>query len=181
VQHGERIFEYRKRFFAEFLPIFKEIYLYITEGKEQPGISYQADQDNGPLQELLNNSRQKDCILERTGCGIHKDDLEFTLNEMSLKKFASQGQQKSFLISLKLAQIEYLRLQLKINPLLLLDDLYDKVDDSRVTRLLEWLKDHPAGQVFISDTHIDRIPEILRQMHIASENWHISNATATKL
>jgi len=103
VEHGTFIFEERKKFLAEFIEDFKTVYQTICNGKEQTDITYESELHNRPLDKLLNDSREKDRILERTTCGIHKDDLSFTINGLPIKKFASQGQQKSFLFALKFA------------------------------------------------------------------------------
>jgi DNA replication and repair protein RecF len=174
--HGAVIYEMREAFIAEFTPLFEHIYQFVTLGKETPTVTYESDLKQGGLEPLLLKSRQKDRVLERTCVGIHKDELEFGLNGLSLKKYASQGQQKSFLISLKLAQLAYLKQHLKINPLLLLDDLYDKVDDQRVSRLLLWLKENPCGQVFITDTSTQRIPAILQSMDMPMECFEVQDA-----
>jgi DNA replication and repair protein RecF len=175
--HGRVLFEMRNSFVSEFTPLFERIYHFVTNGKETPKVGYTADLANSSFEDLLLKSRQKDRVLQRTCVGVHKDELEFELNGLSLKKFASQGQQKSFLISLKLAQLAYLKEHLKINPLLLLDDLYDKVDDGRVARLLLWLKENPCGQVFITDTNTERIPAILQRMHIDMQCFEVNDAS----
>jgi DNA replication and repair protein RecF len=174
--HGNVLFEMRKAFAVEFAPLFERIYHFVTNGKEAPSVKYIADLDSSSFEELLTKSRQKDRVLQRTCVGIHKDELDFDLNGLSLKKYASQGQQKSFLISLKLAQLAYLKQHLKINPLLLLDDLYDKVDDGRVARLLLWLKENPCGHVFITDTNTERIPAILQSMHMDMQCFEVNDA-----
>lgn len=181
VHLGEQIYEERKKFLSAFVPVFNEVYAYITEGREQPEIIYSTDREKAPLEDLLRMHQQRDFMLERTTCGPHKDELEFQLNGLTLKKFASQGQQKSFLIALKLAQATYLRAALNMHPVILLDDLYDKVDERRVTRLLQWLKEFHPGQVFITDTDVQRIPSILKKMETPCEVWQVEQASVTQL
>jgi DNA replication and repair protein RecF len=174
---SETIYSERTAFIENFTPLFAEVYAYITQGSEVPSIQYVSDKDKGDPLELLQRQFARDQALERTTAGPHKDELEFTLDGLSLKKFASQGQQKSFLIALKLAQLQYLRNHLRAQPVLLLDDLFDKVDEQRVTRLLEWLHMYHPGQVFITDTDLQRIPSILSTMAVTHQVFSIFKAT----
>ncbi|MCC6600790.1 MAG: DNA replication and repair protein RecF [Crocinitomicaceae bacterium] len=181
-QLGNHIFEERKRFFATFLPLFEEIYTAISGKKELPGISYDSDLEIDNMEHLLLKNRDRDRMLERTTAGIHRDELVFTLDGQPLKKFASQGQQKSFLIALKLAQCQFLRDIKHFSPILLLDDLFDKVDESRVTNLLHWIGNHHQGQVFITDTDLHRIPVLLNSLGLSGESWKIErNLAATRI
>lgn len=173
---SEIIYSERSAFIEKFTPLFAEVYTYITQGSETPAIRYISDKDKGDPLELLQQQFHRDQALERTTTGPHKDELEFTLDGLSLKKFASQGQQKSFLIALKLAQLQYLRNSLKAQPVLLLDDLFDKVDEQRVTHLLQWLHAHHPGQVFITDTDVKRIPAILTAMSVQHEVFSVNKA-----
>jgi DNA replication and repair protein RecF len=173
VRHGEVIHEARTNYLKAYIPLFSTIYEEISGVAEIPSISYSSDLNDQKFGEILIANHERDRHAERTTVGIHKDELEFTLRGMSLKKYASQGQQKSFLIALKLAQFVYLRNIQRYNPILMLDDLFDKLDESRVSNLLSWLKRHQVGQVFITDTHSDRIPMLLDQLEMASETWNI--------
>lgn len=169
VFHGETIHEERKKFMEEFSPIFNTVYQAISGGKEEVKLLFDNDLDNQRFEDLLLKNIERDRILERTNNGPHKDDLDFIMNGFPLKKFASQGQQKSFLISLKLAQYLILRKHNETTPILLLDDLYDKVDETRVSNLLHWLIQNHPGQIFITDTHHTRIPEILAKLNSACQ------------
>lgn len=178
--HAKSLFAERLIFMDEFLPLFKEVYAFITSEKETPDIRYEHDDMSQGLLALLEKNRDRDRILERTTSGLHKDDLDFMLGGISLKKFGSQGQQKSFLIALKLAQYLIITRKSGIYPILLLDDLYDKVDESRVTNLLKWLTEHHHGQIFITDTHTDRIPALLSKLQASYRAFKIeSNSSQT--
>jgi DNA replication and repair protein RecF len=178
---GTMIFEERKQFIQELKPVFFSIYNTISSGKEAPEIKFDSDLFNADFESLLLRNREKDRMLERTTVGIHKDDLDFSLNGLSLKKFASQGQQKSFLIALKLAQFDFIRRHQQVNPILMLDDLFDKVDESRVLKILEWLRDNDSGQIFITDTHHNRVGELLARLHMPHEIWGVVDGTLEKL
>jgi DNA replication and repair protein RecF len=115
---------------------------------------------------LLIKTTEKDRVLERTTAGIHRDDLQFSIHQMPLKKFGSQGQQKSFLIALKLAQYSYLQQQKGFKPLLLLDDIFDKLDENRITKLMQLVSDHEFGQVFITDASTSRVEQIFSRINV---------------
>jgi len=178
--HGEAIFNQRKEFVESFQTLFETVYLHITGGKETPSLKYLTDLEDGPLLTQLTACIQKDRMLERTTKGIHKDEIEFYLDHRMIKRFGSQGQQKSFLISLKLAQLMYLREKTGLNPLLLLDDLYDKLDESRVNNLLHWIGEFHRGQIFITDTHPDRIPALLSGLNLSFELWDVEDSKVVK-
>jgi DNA replication and repair protein RecF len=178
--HGEAIHEFRRSFFEKFEPIFNRIYHQISQGKEIPSLRYVSDLSEGPLIPLLRDSMARDRALERTTKGIHKDELEFLLDGMMLRRFGSQGQQKSFLIALKLAQLIFLRDQTQLSPILMLDDLFDKLDEGRVLNLLQWIRLNHQGQLFITDTHHDRIPALLKKLEIPFEAWDVENANPVK-
>lgn len=145
-----------------FVPIFKQYYGVISGHQEEVSCIYQSKLIDTDFKTLLRQQREKDRILQRTTIGIHRDDLIFSINGFSAKRLASQGQLKSFILALKLAQYELLRQQKGVTPLLLLDDIFDKLDASRVEHLLELLIEQKEfGQVFITDTHKDRIMKIV--------------------
>ena len=130
------------------------------------------DQD---FQTLLSNSLRKDRILQRTTTGIHKDELVFSIHQMPLKKFGSQGQQKSFLIALKLAQYAILHEIKGFKPLLLLDDIFDKLDDHRVKKLMKMVSDEDFGQIFITDTSATRLKAIFSEIGKLPQIFEIEN------
>jgi DNA replication and repair protein RecF len=125
------------------------------------------------MTDLLKKSLEKDKIIQYTTSGIHKDDLSFEIGEYPIKKFGSQGQQKSYLIALKLAQFEFIKQQSNVLPILLLDDIFDKLDHNRVERLMEMVSNHDFGQVLITDTDKERIASIFENNQIDYKAFHI--------
>ena len=166
---GTQIFEKRDAFLKKFIPIFKTRYEAISNGKEDVELIYHSDLFEADLTSLLNNNINKDKALQYTSVGIHKDDLHFNIEGHPIKKFGSQGQQKSFLIALKLAQFDFIKAQSGVNPILLLDDIFDKLDEQRVAQIIKLVDDENFGQLFISDTHADRTENAVRQVHQSYE------------
>lgn len=163
---GNKIFEKRKSFMIEFRDIFNKHYQYLSEDAEQVELVYDSPLLTSSFSEILRKNIERDRILERTSSGIHKDELSFTIHGMVLKKFGSQGQQKSFLIALKLAQYTFLHKQKGFEPLLLLDDIFDKLDDARTKKLMKMVSDKDFGQIFITDTSRKRIEEIFSALNV---------------
>lgn len=158
---AQRIFERREKFVHQMNPIFAETYGEISGHKETCSIIYHSQMQKASLRELVMKSLDKDKILARSTQGIHKDDLIFTMNGEPLKYFASQGQLKSFILALKITQYKLLEANSGQKPILLLDDIFDKLDKNRVLQLLNMLMDKNFGQVFITDTDSERISSIL--------------------
>jgi DNA replication and repair protein RecF len=169
LNHGSKIFKQRAQFLEEFIPIFKARYEAISSGNETVNLVYQSDLFENALDILLVNALSKDKALQYTSVGIHKDDLQFNIDEHPIKKFGSQGQQKSFLIALKLAQFDFIKKQSGDNPILLLDDIFDKLDDQRVSQIIKLVDDENFGQLFISDTHVDRTENAIKKVHQSYE------------
>ncbi|MDY2588132.1 DNA replication/repair protein RecF [Winogradskyella aquimaris] len=163
--YGTEIFEKRNAFLKIFIPIFKDRYEAISQSKEAIDLKYKSDLFDGNLLSLLKSNLNKDKALQYTSVGSHKDDLVFTIDEFPIKKFGSQGQQKSFLIALKLAQFDFIKKQSGVSPILLLDDIFDKLDENRVAQIVSLVDDDHFGQIFISDTHADRTETIVKQIH----------------
>ena len=163
---GNRIFEKRRFFMEAFTAIFNKHYQFISDDAEQVELIYESQLLQNDFKGLLKKSLEKDRILERTTAGIHKDDLLFSIHGMPMKKFGSQGQQKSFLIALKLAQYSFLDQQNGFKPLLLLDDIFDKLDDHRVTKLMQMISNYDFGQVFITDTDVTRVKKIFNKIGV---------------
>lgn len=157
---GTRIFDRRKQFLETFVPLFDAHYRFLTEEAEPVSLVYQSPLFDQEFLPLLKSTFSRDRVLQRTSSGIHKDELDFSVHGMPLKKFGSQGQQKSFLIALKLAQYSYLQKEKGYKPLLLLDDIFDKLDDKRIAKLMEMVSHDDFGQVFITDTSRERIQAI---------------------
>ncbi|WP_350285249.1 DNA replication/repair protein RecF [uncultured Croceitalea sp.] len=164
-EYGTVIFKKREQFLEQFIPIFKEQYFNISNKDEGILLNYQSKLHDSGLNTLLKNSLEKDRALQYTSVGIHKDDLEFSIDEHPIKKFGSQGQQKSFLIALKLAQFHFIKEQAKTTPILLLDDIFDKLDETRVAQLVSLVDNDDFGQLFISDTHADRTEKVVKSIH----------------
>lgn len=161
---GQYIFEQRRDFMQLFGPIFREFYSFLTGSAEVPELLYTSELHEMPLQDILFRHRDRDRHLQRTGSGIHKDDMEFILNGFTLKKFGSQGQIKSFVIALKLAQYRWFLEKTGQKPLLLLDDIFEKIDADRAGKLMELVARDYFGQIFITDTHADRVQDHLKDI-----------------
>jgi DNA replication and repair protein RecF len=161
--YGTKIYEVRKDFLEKFIPIFNEKYQIISGDKESVNLIYKSQLQDFSMLEALKKSLEKDKILQYTTSGIHKDDLNFEIEEYPIKKFGSQGQQKSYLIALKLAQFEFIKQQSNIIPILLFDDIFDKLDENRVLQIIELVNNDEFGQIFITDTHSERTENIVKQ------------------
>lgn len=186
VEFAKRINAKRRKLVTEMTPIFQRYYELISGGKEQVQIVYHSDLNYEDFDVVLKAAIVKDRALQYTTVGAHKDELELNINGHPVKKYGSQGQQKSYLIALKLAQFDYIRKIKNITPLLLLDDIHDKLDETRVKQLMDLVSSEHFGQVFITDTHTDRISGLLngnknipyRQFNIKAgvvENVHESS------
>ncbi len=165
VAYGVEIYKKRQTFLEEFIPIFNERYKTISEGKEYVNLVYKSQLNEVSFSELLESSLEKDRMLQYTSSGVHKDDLIFEIGGFPVKKFGSQGQQKSYLIALKLAQFDFIKKQASINPILLLDDIFDKLDEGRVKQLISLVNQDNFGQIFITDTHAERTEDVVKQIH----------------
>lgn len=161
VRYGEPIFEKRKTFLNDFMPIFQKYYDIVSGTAEKVDIQYESLMNERPLAELLIASRDKDKYSSYTNVGIHKDDLVFIIDNHPVKKFGSQGQQKSFVVAVKLAQFEFNYRKVGFKPILLLDDIFDKLDNNRVAQLVKLVGNDSFGQVFITDTQRMRIQYLL--------------------
>jgi len=164
IRYGEPIHQERLRFVHELLPVFHDFHSHVSGNREQVDLSYQADLDKAGFREGLRASLEKDRILQYTSFGIHKDDLGMKLSGHSLKKNGSQGQQKTFLVALKLAEFEFIRKLTKIPPILLLDDIFDKFDSGRVKQIIGLVAEKKFGQIFITDTNEQRLQGILQEI-----------------
>ena len=161
---AEKIYAKRSNFMDQFNPIFQKYYQAISGTKEVVSLSYKSQLNDEDLHSLFEKNLNKDKVLQYTSCGIHKDDLLSKIGDFPIKKEGSQGQQKTYLISLKLAQFDFLKNLLGCKPLLLLDDIFDKLDDTRVESIVRLVSEHHFGQIFITDTHKDRTEAIVKKM-----------------
>lgn len=170
---GARIYEVRKQFLEAFIPIFNQKYQLISGNFEQVNLLYKSQLENFKLKDLLKKNLEKDKILQFTTAGIHKDDLSFDIGSYPIKKFGSQGQQKSYLIALKLAQFEFIKQKSKVTPILLLDDIFDKLDENRVSQIIDLVNNEEFGQIFITDTHPERTENVVKMSNKPYEIFRI--------
>ncbi len=163
---GEYIYLVRKQFMEGFVAGTLGFYKLIAGKKEDMEVRYKSSLGTQPFVDLLRQNRTKDILLQRTGIGIHRDDLEFFLQEQPFKTIASQGQRKSLLFALKLAEFNTLKTKNGFPPLLLLDDVFEKLDEKRMMNLLHWVCEENEGQVFLTDTHKQRLLEIMENLSV---------------
>jgi DNA replication and repair protein RecF len=175
VIHGRTILQVRENFLKQFIPLFNSHYKFISNSRENVLLSYENSLGDRDFRSALLTTLSRDRAVQYTTVGPHKDDLELMIDGYSLKKYGSQGQQKSFLLALKLAQFEFIKDQKNTKPLLLLDDVYDKLDESRFSKLLEMVSSDKFGQVFITDTHADRMNALLNQKSIEHRIFLVEN------
>jgi len=161
VRYGTYVYNEREVLINELIPVFQEYYSNISSGKEKVRLNYRSHLSEGNFLESLNNSLTKDRYLEYTTVGIHKDDLLLEMDDYPVKSLGSQGQQKSYLVALKLAKFDYIKRKAGFSPILLLDDIFDKFDAERVEQIIRLVGNHRFGQIFITDTHQNRLQEIL--------------------
>jgi len=164
VELGESLNNARIQFLKVFIPSFQEHYAKLSDGREEVMIQLESSFEEGKLAEYLKNAESVDRITQRTSVGIHRDDFSFEINQYPLKKFGSQGQQKSFVVALKLAQFDTLANSKPRKPLLLLDDIFDKLDDRRIQRLVQMMSEEHFGQVFITDARPERTKSLLKNL-----------------
>lgn len=170
VAHATYIFEQRTDFIQRFVPAFQEVYSAISGNSEQVSLHYTSQLQDRDLAEAFTRTRQRDLIVGWTTQGIHKDELDMRLGEYPLKRVGSQGQQKSYLLAMKLGQAIFLG-----KPILLLDDIFDKLDSERVERIIRLVSSERFGQIFITDTDRQHLTSILQGMQHASSVFHVSN------
>jgi len=175
VMYGNYIFAKRKEFVEEFVPIFQEIYQHISNGNELVSLNYKSQLSDADLSEKLRENRKRDHLIGFSMNGIHKDELEMLLGEFPMKRVGSQGQNKTYLISLKLAQFNFLKRTHGISPILLLDDIFDKLDATRVKQIVQLVASENFGQIFITDTNRKHLDEILSQIHQTSTVFQVEN------
>ena len=167
IQSGSTILGKRSIFLKEFIPLALNLYAFISDEKESPEIQFIASAEIETYKEKMQRARQKDIILQRTSIGIHKDELDFRLNDSAFKQIASQGQKKSLLFALKLAEFMTLKMHFGFEPILLLDDIFEKLDQNRLNKLLEWVCIKNQGQVILTDTHEERVQKSLQDISVS--------------
>jgi DNA replication and repair protein RecF len=175
IKYGEYIYSERSILVNELIPVFQEYYEMISNGKEEVRLHYSSHLSEGNFADTLMNSINKDRFLEYTTIGIHKDDLILEMNGFPVKSLGSQGQQKSYLVALKLAKFDYIKRKAGFSPILLLDDIFDKFDAERVEQIIKLVGNHRFGQIFITDTHQSRLQDILFSHNIDFKLFRISD------
>lgn len=181
IELGAKIFKKRKEFSSEFEPIFQKYYELISSGKETVGFAYQSQLSAGDFEALLNEALEKDRAMEYSTVGIHKDDWEFRMGGFPVKKFASQGQQKSYLIAIKLAQFEFVKKHCKLIPILMLDDIHDKLDEQRVKSLIKLVSTDDFGQVFITDTSKEQTMNLFKGVDVDVKVFKVKDGSVSEV
>ncbi|MDA8930394.1 DNA replication and repair protein RecF, partial [Bacteroidia bacterium] len=161
---AQQIFEKRRNFLQEFTPTFEQKYHALSGEKENVKLQYTSQLATATYDELVEQNRAKDLAVQRSFSGIHKDELDIEIGDLSLKKYGSQGQIKCGLIALKLAEYDYLREQKGVLPLLLLDDIFEKIDEERAQVLTQLIKKNNFGQIFITDTNANRLSAFCKEI-----------------
>lgn len=173
---GNYIYHTRKNFLQDFLPAFATHYRLLSDVETEPvSIQYNSELDTADFGAILKQNIERDLMLQRTTSGVHRDEFSFLLADVEIKKTGSQGQQKSFLIGLKLAEFDTIAQQKQMKPILLLDDIFDKLDDTRIRKLIELVAKGTFGQLFITDARPDRSREILSEAGIKAEVFTIES------
>ena len=170
---GEQLYAKRQAFLDELAPVFQKYYEQISGGNEQVGLQYVSHCQRGPLLEVIQRDRTKDCAVGYSLHGVHRDDLVFTINSHPMRREGSQGQNKTFVVSLKLAQFDFLKRASNTTPLLLLDDIFDKLDSSRVEQIIRLVSSDAFGQIFITDTNREHLDQILGATALDYRIFHV--------
>ncbi|BDX39636.1 DNA replication and repair protein RecF [Tenuifilaceae bacterium CYCD] len=181
VQYGKIIHAKRQAFIGQLIPIFQEYYSRVSGGAEVVSLSYRSHLNSNDLQELLKANIEKDRALQYTSSGVHRDDIVLNIDGYPIRREGSQGQQKTYLIALKLAQFDFLSRVSEIKPILLLDDIFDKLDFKRVEQLVRLVALDGFGQIFITDTNKNRIDEILARINSGYRLFHVDLAEVNLL
>lgn len=180
-ESGEVIYQKRNAFVQELIPLFQQFYNQISAGRETVGLNYTSHCQRGPLLEVIQRDRHKDLAVGFSLHGVHRDDLEFTLDGHLMKREGSQGQNKTYAIALKLAQFDFLkRTASQTTPLLLLDDIFDKLDAERVEQIVRLVSGDAFGQIFITDTNRDHLDQILKASALDYKIFYVDNGEITE-
>lgn len=169
-EYGALIHEKRKQFVSEITDVFQDFYQFISGGHEKVVLDYHSSLFESPLHEQLEANRHKDRLVQHTTVGVHRDDLLLNLGDYPMRKVGSQGQTKTYLVALKLAQFEYLKNASGIKPILLLDDVFDKLDTNRVEKIVQLVSDDKFGQIFMTDTNREHLENIVSKV---GSDYHI--------
>ncbi|PJJ48355.1 DNA replication/repair protein RecF [Hymenobacter chitinivorans] len=178
---GTQLVQLRQQFLADFTPIFQRHYQQLADSQEEVTLDYKSQLPDADFLHLLRTFERKDLALQRTTVGPHKDDFVFLMDGVSVKNYGSQGQQKSYAIALKLAQFEIAATRKQHKPILLLDDIFDRLDEKRITRLLQLVADQTFGQVFLTDTHLERTDRALANLSEQISRFRVESGHVTPL
>lgn len=170
IEEGQSIFEKRNLFIQQLTPIFHQFYTSISQSKEKVSLNYSSQLTNSSFKERLMGARERDMILGHTTVGIHRDDLDMLIDAYPIKKDGSQGQKKTFFVSLKLSQYQFLAIKSNNKPILVLDDIFDRLDEERVKEIIHLVSGSDFGQIFISDTNRQSLDRILQPF---ADNYHL--------
>ena len=181
VQLGGKIHERREDFIQQLMPIFQYYYNFIADGHEQVELIYESQLKNNDFALILKNAREKDRIMQYSTVGVHKDDLKLMLSGYPIKKQGSQGQQKTFLLALKLAQYDFLKKVNKVKPIILLDDVFDKLDNNRVTKVIKLVSEDNFGQIFITDTSEKHLADILAKIPVEHRVFRVGEGKIERI
>jgi DNA replication and repair protein RecF len=174
VEEGSIIYAKRKDFIEKFIPIFQRFYDFICLSNEKVELKYESHFGDADFAHLLKRRRERDRILGYTGVGIHKDDLDMQMDGYSIKRVGSQGQNKTYVVALKFAQFDFLRKAADTTPILLLDDIFDKLDSSRVEQIIKLVLDKDFGQIFVTDTNREHLDEVLSHTNSSYHLYEVS-------
>lgn len=180
IRFGTQIHQKRVKYIQQLQPVFQNFYELISSGKEQIGMIHQSQLYENDFADLLAKNLYKDRILQYTTVGIHKDDILFNLEEYPIKKIGSQGQKKTYLVALKLAQFNFVKEMSGQTPILLMDDIFDKLDKNRVEQIVKLVAEDHFGQIFITDTNREHLDKILREVHADSKIFIVSEGTVNE-
>jgi DNA replication and repair protein RecF len=181
LEFGEYIYRKRESFINDFIPVFQQIYERIAQSKEQILLTYNTQYHRHNMAEYLKEKRQRDKLIGYSSVGIHKDDLELLLDNFPIKRTGSQGQNKTCLVALKLAQHSFLRNAYNFSPILLLDDIFDKLDAKRVYQIVQYVASEYCGQIFITDTNRTHLDSLLKQINQEYFVFAVENGNFQKL
>jgi DNA replication and repair protein RecF len=180
IPYAERIYAGRKDFISKLVPVFRKYYAYISGGHEAVDLAYYSPLGNHSFPELLKEARNKDRVLQYSTVGVHKDDLTLTLDNLPIKRIGSQGQQKTYLVALKLAQFDFIKEINRSVPVFLFDDIFDKFDEKRVTQIIKLVAEEHFGQIFITHTDPLRMKEIIREIGVDYRFFYIESGKVSR-
>jgi len=177
VHYGNQIHDKRVDYIAKLQPIFQQYYELISSGKEAIGMVHESQLYDGDFADQLKENRERDRAIQYTTVGIHKDDILFKLGDYPIKKLGSQGQKKTYLVAMKLSQFDFIKRMAGMTPILLLDDIFDKLDKNRVEQIVKLVADDHFGQIFLTDTNREHLDQIIREVQADAKIFRIVDGT----